>query len=109
MYKYRYIQETVNQSWGLGVTRIKCPGIKKKNINNENFFSSLFMLLLFFFLVCQETIAQSEWSKYVSQDIIEKYNVYNQPYRPFSRYCSTCEHPVAPCQSPKTQGLSRER
>ncbi|KAG2228801.1 hypothetical protein INT48_005383 [Thamnidium elegans] len=79
----RYILETVNQSWGLGVTRIKCP-------------------------VCQETIAQSEWSKYVSQDIIEKYNVYNQPYRPFSRYCSTCEHPVAPCQSPKSQGLSRE-
>ncbi|GAN01941.1 conserved hypothetical protein [Mucor ambiguus] len=79
----RYIEETVNQSWGLGVSRIKCP-------------------------VCQETISQSEWSRYVSQDIIAKYNKYNQPYRPFSRYCSTCEHPVAPCQSPRSQGVSRE-
>ncbi|KAL9554705.1 hypothetical protein MBANPS3_002699 [Mucor bainieri] len=79
----RYIEETVNQSWGLGVSRIKCP-------------------------VCQETISQSEWSRYVSQDIIAKYNKYNQPYRPFSRHCSTCEHPVAPCQSPRAQGISRE-
>lgn len=79
----RYIQETVNQSWGLGVTRIKCP-------------------------VCSETIPQSEWSRYVSPDIVEKYNKYNQPYRPFSRYCPTCEHSVAPCQSPKSHGLSRE-
>ncbi|KAI7895908.1 uncharacterized protein EV154DRAFT_477002 [Mucor mucedo] len=78
----RYIEETVNQSWGLGVTRIKCP-------------------------VCQETISQSEWSKYVSPDIIEKYNKYNQPYRAFSRYCLTCEHAVSPCQS-RSQGQSRE-
>ncbi|CAO3636950.1 unnamed protein product [Mucor hiemalis] len=76
-------QETVNQSWGLGVTRIKCP-------------------------VCSEIIPQSEWSRYVSPDIVEKYNKYNQPYRPFSRYCPTCEHSVAPCQSPKSHGLSRE-
>ncbi|KAI8646279.1 hypothetical protein BD408DRAFT_410498 [Parasitella parasitica] len=79
----RYIEETVNQSWGLGVSRIKCP-------------------------VCQETISQAEWSRYVSQDIVAKYNKYNQPYRPFSRYCSTCEHPVAPCTSPRFQGVSRE-
>ncbi|KAI7899687.1 uncharacterized protein BX663DRAFT_520030 [Cokeromyces recurvatus] len=80
----RYIEETVNQSWGLGVTRIKCP-------------------------VCQEVISQNEWSRYVSSDIIEKYNKYNQPYRPFSRYCNTCQAPVAPCQSPrKSASLSRE-
>ncbi|RCI01904.1 E3 ubiquitin-protein ligase arih2 [Rhizopus stolonifer] len=79
----RYIEEIVNQSWGLGVTRIKCP-------------------------VCQEVIHQSEWSRYVSPHIVEKYNRYNQPYRPFSRHCLTCQDPVAPCQSPRSQGLSRE-
>ncbi|KAI8379813.1 hypothetical protein EDC96DRAFT_491805 [Choanephora cucurbitarum] len=79
----RYIEEIVNQSWGLGVARIKCP-------------------------VCQETIHQSEWSRYVSPTIIEKYNRYNQPYRPFSRHCPTCQHPVAPCQSPRSQAMSRE-
>lgn len=69
-------------------------------------------LIFFFFgnyVVCSETIPQSEWSRYVSPDIVEKYNKYNQPYRPFSRYCPTCEHSVAPCQSPKSHGLSRER
>ncbi|KAI8380816.1 hypothetical protein BD560DRAFT_387193 [Blakeslea trispora] len=79
----RYLEETVNQSWGLGVARIKCP-------------------------VCQEIIHQSEWSRYVSPRIIEKYNRYNQPYRPFSRHCPTCQTPVAPCQSPRSQGISRE-
>ncbi|KAI9467973.1 MAG: hypothetical protein EXX96DRAFT_585563 [Benjaminiella poitrasii] len=74
----KYIEVTVNQSWGLGVTHIKCP-------------------------VCQEAISQNEWSRYVSLDIIEKYNKYNQPYRPFSRHCNTCQQPVAPCQSPRAQ------
>ncbi|KAI8983050.1 hypothetical protein BDB01DRAFT_792210 [Pilobolus umbonatus] len=80
----KYIEVTVSQSWGLGVTGIKCP-------------------------VCQETITQAEWSQYVSPDMVEKYNKYNQPYRSFSRYCLSCEHPVAPCQSPRIQNISRER
>ncbi|KAG1056063.1 hypothetical protein G6F43_002016 [Rhizopus delemar] len=79
----RYIEETVNQSWGLGVTRIKCP-------------------------VCQEIISQGEWCRYVSSEIVAKYNKFNQPYRPYSRYCLGCQHSVAPCQSPLAQELSRE-
>ncbi|KAI8891131.1 hypothetical protein K501DRAFT_166383 [Backusella circina FSU 941] len=79
----RYIEVTVNQSWGLGVSRIKCP-------------------------VCQETISQSEWSRYVSPEIVDKYNRFNHPYRPFSRHCHGCESPIAPCQSPRAQGISRE-
>lgn len=65
-------------------------------------------MLIHDLVVCSETINQKEWSKYVSPEIIAKYNKYNQPYRPFSRYCLTCDHPVAPCQSPKSQSLSRE-
>lgn len=107
MSNIRYIEETVNQSWGLGVSRIKCPGKKLQIIKCHvclDFRNSTSLII-----VCQETISQSEWSRYVSQDIIAKYNKYNQPYRPFSRYCSTCEHAVAPCQSPRSQGISRER
>ncbi|CAO3586628.1 unnamed protein product [Absidia cylindrospora] len=80
----RYTEETVQASWGLGVTRIKCP-------------------------VCQETIPQSEWSRYVSKQVVDKYNEFNQPYRPFVRHCSACENQVVPCQSPRQQGTSRER
>ncbi|SAM01082.1 hypothetical protein [Absidia glauca] len=80
----RYTEETVQQSWGLGVTRIKCP-------------------------VCQEVIPQAEWSRYVSKQVVDKYNEFNQPYRPFVRHCSGCESQVIPCQSPRQQGISRER
>ncbi|KAI7850675.1 hypothetical protein BDC45DRAFT_546516 [Circinella umbellata] len=81
----RYIEEIVHASWGLGVTRIKCP-------------------------VCQESIKQSEWSRYVPSSMVELYEKYNQPYRPFSRYCSSCRvNQVAPCQSPRSQGLSRQK
>ncbi|CEP18564.1 hypothetical protein [Parasitella parasitica] len=100
----RYIEETVNQSWGLGVSRIKCPGKHddyKWHLTAKTHHSNV--------AVCQETVSQAEWSRYVSQAIVAKYNKYNQPYRPFSRYCSTCEHPVAPCPSPRSHGVSRER
>ncbi|KAI8343371.1 hypothetical protein BC941DRAFT_411167 [Chlamydoabsidia padenii] len=80
----RYTEETVQASWGLGVTRIKCP-------------------------VCQEVIPQTEWSRYVSKQVVDKYNEFNQPYRPFVRHCSGCENQVIPCQSPRQQGISRER
>ncbi|ORY95746.1 hypothetical protein BCR43DRAFT_441722 [Syncephalastrum racemosum] len=77
------ISTVVHQSWGLGVTRIQCP-------------------------VCHDTIRQSEWSKYVSPATVEKYEQYNQPYRPFSRFCAQCRAQVSPCQSPRTQGESRQ-
>ncbi|KAI8084554.1 uncharacterized protein BX664DRAFT_283184 [Halteromyces radiatus] len=79
----RYTEETVQASWGLGVTRIKCP-------------------------VCQEVIPQAEWSRYVSKQVVDKYNAFNQPYRPFMRHCAACENEVIPCQSPRQQGVSRE-
>ncbi|KAF9357695.1 hypothetical protein BGX26_003273 [Mortierella sp. AD094] len=63
----RYVKEVVSNSWGLNVTKIKCP-------------------------VCQDTIAQSEWTKYVDQSTLAQYNQYNQPYRSFSRFCNECEH-----------------
>ncbi|KAI8138846.1 hypothetical protein BJV82DRAFT_628990 [Fennellomyces sp. T-0311] len=60
-------------------------------------------------IVCQEHIKQSEWSRYVPAAMVERYEKYNQPYRPFSRYCPTCRTQVAPCQSPRSQGLSRQK
>ncbi|KAI9269790.1 hypothetical protein BY458DRAFT_183914 [Sporodiniella umbellata] len=78
----RYVEETIDQSWGLGVSRIKCP-------------------------VCAEDIAQREWSRYVSGLTVAKYNRYNQPYRPYTRHCP-CGHTVAPCPSPQSEQISRE-
>ncbi|KAI9020737.1 hypothetical protein CLU79DRAFT_703889 [Phycomyces nitens] len=79
----RYVEEIVNTSWGLGVTRIKCP-------------------------VCRETISKSEWSRYVSADIVERYDRYNQPYRSFSRHCLECETAIIPCQGPRLEKISHE-
>ncbi|KAI8070447.1 hypothetical protein BC940DRAFT_296103 [Gongronella butleri] len=79
----RYIEETVQQSWGLGISRIKCP-------------------------VCQDVIPQSEWSRYVSKEVVNKYNEFNQPYRPFTRCCAACDNNIVPCTSPRQQGVSRE-
>ncbi|KAF8982179.1 hypothetical protein BGZ46_001663 [Entomortierella lignicola] len=62
-----YVKEVVSNSWGLNVTKIKCP-------------------------VCQDTIAQSEWTRYVDQSTLTQYNQYNQPYRSFSRFCNQCDH-----------------
>ena len=67
------------------------------------------MYLHYWILVCQEIISQGEWCRYVSSEIVAKYNKFNQPYRPYSRYCLSCQHSVAPCQSPLAQELSRER
>ncbi|KAI8147897.1 hypothetical protein BJV82DRAFT_593823 [Fennellomyces sp. T-0311] len=68
----RYVTEVVTSSWGLSVTKIRCP-------------------------VCQDHIPQSEWSKFVPTSVVEHYNRYNQPYRSFSRCCPQCETEVAPC------------
>ncbi|KAG0006900.1 E3 ubiquitin-protein ligase arih2 [Modicella reniformis] len=62
----RYVKEVVSNSWGLDVTKIKCP-------------------------VCQDTIAVSEWTKYVDQSTLAQYHQYNQPYRSFSRFCGDCD------------------
>ncbi|ORX99710.1 hypothetical protein K493DRAFT_257031 [Basidiobolus meristosporus CBS 931.73] len=65
----RYVKEVVNNSWGLSITKIKCP-------------------------VCQDVLSQSEWSKYVDSETVELYNTYNRPYRAFTRFCPECEHEV---------------
>ncbi|KAI9472927.1 hypothetical protein BDB00DRAFT_776526 [Zychaea mexicana] len=67
----RYVTEVVTTSWGLSVTKIRCP-------------------------VCQDHIPQSEWSKFVPSSVVELYNRYNQPYRSFSRCCPSCETEVTP-------------
>ncbi|KAG0227569.1 Ankyrin repeat and IBR domain-containing protein 1 [Actinomortierella wolfii] len=65
----QYVKEVVNNSWGLNVTKIKCP-------------------------VCQDIIPQSEWEKYVDAPTLALYRQFNQPYRSFSRYCDDCGHEV---------------
>lgn len=65
----RYVKEVVNNSWGLNVTKIKCP-------------------------VCQDKLPISEWSKYVDPEIVSLYNTYNKPYRSVSRCCGVCGESV---------------
>ncbi|KAF9430345.1 E3 ubiquitin-protein ligase arih2 [Podila epigama] len=64
-----YVKEVVSNSWGLNVTVIKCP-------------------------VCQDVLPFAEWCKYVDQATRDQYQLYNQPYRSFSRFCDECEHEV---------------
>ncbi|KFH72436.1 hypothetical protein MVEG_02727 [Podila verticillata NRRL 6337] len=73
----RYVKEVVSNSWGLNVTKIKCP-------------------------VCQDTIPLAEWSKYVDQATRDQYQLYNQPYRSFSRFCNECDEEVFISQVKKT-------
>ncbi|KAJ9051902.1 hypothetical protein DSO57_1039416 [Entomophthora muscae] len=61
----RYVKEVVNNSWGLNVTKIKCP-------------------------VCQDPLPILEWSKHVDPEIVALYNTYNQPYRSVTRCCGNC-------------------
>ncbi|CAO3612181.1 unnamed protein product [Cunninghamella blakesleeana] len=69
----KYITEVVmSSSWGIGVTKVKCP-------------------------VCQESIPQHEWSKYVPSIIVDHYNRFNQPFRSFTRSCPNCENEIKPC------------
>ncbi|KAG0359801.1 hypothetical protein BGZ54_009820 [Gamsiella multidivaricata] len=69
----RYVKEVVSNSWGLNVTKIKCP-------------------------VCQDIISMSEWTKYVDKATLAQYNQYNQPYRSFSRFCNQCDHEMVVSQ-----------
>ncbi|KAI9284228.1 hypothetical protein BC943DRAFT_326630 [Umbelopsis sp. AD052] len=79
----RYIEESVNSSWGLSVKKIHCP-------------------------VCQECIPQSEWAKFVSPALVEKYNAFNQPYRPFSRFCQDCDNELVACRHENSNRMCRE-
>ncbi|KAI7864856.1 hypothetical protein BDF14DRAFT_1731392 [Spinellus fusiger] len=65
-------RQVVMSSWGLTVTKIKCP-------------------------VCQIPIPQSEWSQFVPAHVVEHYNRYNRPYRSYSRCCPSCETEAVPC------------
>ncbi|CEP08598.1 hypothetical protein [Parasitella parasitica] len=73
-FQRRYVTEVVRSSWGLSVTKIRCP-------------------------VCRVYIPQAEWAKYVPVSTTELYNKFNQPFRSFSRCCSHCETEMAPCDS----------
>lgn len=66
------MSEVVASSWGLNVTKIRCP-------------------------VCRTYIPQTEWSKFVPASTVELYNKFNRPYRSFSRCCSHCQTEVMPC------------
>ncbi|KAI9258680.1 hypothetical protein EDC94DRAFT_521505 [Helicostylum pulchrum] len=68
----KYVSEVVNSSWGLSVTKIRCP-------------------------VCRVFIPQSEWTKFVPKSVVDLYNKFNRPYRSFSRCCPHCETEVTPC------------
>ncbi|KAI7896653.1 uncharacterized protein EV154DRAFT_411197 [Mucor mucedo] len=68
----KYVSEVVKSSWGLSVTKIRCP-------------------------VCRVFIPQSEWTKFVPSSIVELYIKFNRPYRSFSRCCPHCETEAIPC------------
>ncbi|CAO3666468.1 unnamed protein product [Rhizopus microsporus] len=72
IYTNRYVSEVVKSSWGLCVTKIRCP-------------------------VCRLHIPQSEWTRYVPKSIIDLYDKFNKPYRSYSRCCPQCETEVTPC------------
>jgi len=79
----RYVTEVVTSSWGLSITKIKCP-------------------------VCRDCIPYGEWSKYVPQHVIDTYNKFNQPYRSFSRFCPDCQDEVKACEYNRNSGFTRE-
>lgn len=58
--------------------------------------------------VCQECIPQSEWAKFVSPALVEKYNAFNQPYRPFSRFCQDCDNELVACKHENSNRMCRE-
>ncbi|KAI9333908.1 hypothetical protein BD770DRAFT_402679 [Pilaira anomala] len=68
----KYVSEVVKSSWGLSVTKIRCP-------------------------VCRVFIPQSEWTKFVPKSIVDLYTKFNRPYRSFSKCCPQCETEVTPC------------
>ncbi|KAI9591998.1 hypothetical protein BDF19DRAFT_388894 [Syncephalis fuscata] len=80
----RYIAEVVNNSWGLSVTEVKCP-------------------------VCMNEVAQEEWKQYATEEVVSRYDEYNQPYRPFSRHCGDCSEEISAIQPPDTDMDLEER
>ncbi|KAI9317515.1 hypothetical protein BX666DRAFT_2026790 [Dichotomocladium elegans] len=69
----RYVTNVVSSSWGLSVTKIRCP-------------------------VCQDPIPQREWSRFVPRSVVDLYNRFNEPYRSFSRCCPECDAEIVPCE-----------
>ncbi|KAJ2958049.1 hypothetical protein NQZ79_g6322 [Umbelopsis isabellina] len=51
---------------------------------------------------------QSEWAKFVSPALVQKYNEFNRPYRPFSRFCQDCDSELVACRQNRAGGLCRE-
>ncbi|KAL1914674.1 uncharacterized protein VTP21DRAFT_8085 [Calcarisporiella thermophila] len=79
----KYVTEVVYSSWGIGITKIKCP-------------------------VCGDILAQSEWSKYVDPRTVELYNKYNTPYRSLTRYCPRCGGEVVAATVNSVYGKEKE-
>ncbi|KAI9250041.1 hypothetical protein BY458DRAFT_525040 [Sporodiniella umbellata] len=74
-----YVSETVKSSWGLCVTKIRCP-------------------------VCRLHIPQAEWTRYVPASVVELYERFNAPYQSYAKCCPQCELEAIPCPfEPKNQ------
>jgi len=63
----RYVSECVKSSWGMALTKIKCP-------------------------VCSDVLSRYEWAKYVPAETVSTYDRNNQPYKTLTRGCPKCGH-----------------
>lgn len=74
----------ISNSWGLSVCSVKCP-------------------------VCYDVLPKHVWSKYVTRDMLARYERFNQPYRSFSRFCNGCGFEVQPTPAPSlaSDGLNQ--
>ncbi|KAJ1975662.1 hypothetical protein H4R35_003045 [Dimargaris xerosporica] len=78
----RYVDTKVRDSWGIHITRIKCP-------------------------VCSIDLSVTEWSRYVHPDVLARYRQYNQPFRAIMRQCGQCQAEVPAAVVPATKVLSK--
>ncbi|KAI8976799.1 hypothetical protein BDB01DRAFT_307712 [Pilobolus umbonatus] len=78
----KYITGVVQSSWGLSVTVIKCP-------------------------VCNECIPKHEWSRYVSSRVVSMYDMFNKPFKSYSRSCPDCDTELVPCTHQYDPNITR--
>ncbi|KAJ1982200.1 hypothetical protein H4R34_001796 [Dimargaris verticillata] len=78
----RYVDTKVRDSWGIHITRIKCP-------------------------VCSIDLSVTEWSRYVHPDVLARYRQYNRPFRAIMRQCGQCQAEVPAAVVPATKVLSK--
>lgn len=80
----RYVQELIQNSWGLSVQKIKCP-------------------------VCSVHLNIEEWSRHVDPVLVKKFQDQNQPFRPVSRYCHHCEGEVTFAELPLNSQSEKQK